>query len=277
MKRNILFTIVLVLCCSLGTLSAQQTQKLVLLQTSDTHSQIEVISQKGDRDFGTGGVVRRAALIDSIRKANPMVLLFDCGDICQGTPYYNLYKGDVEIEMMNEMHYDAATIGNHEFDFGIDNLARLYRCATFPIVCANYDCHATVLKNVVKPYTVFVRKGIRIGVFGLSPVLDGLVQKKNYGALVYMDPTAAANKTAKLLREKEHCDVVVCLSHLGIYEDKKMVPLTQGIDVVLGGHSHTFMKAPFYASDKDGKKVMIIHTGARGVNVGQIELTLKKE
>lgn len=261
--------------CSL--VSAQQTKNLLILQTSDTHSQIEPVEQKGDRDYQKGGYARRAAVIDYQRNLNPQLLLFDCGDFCQGTPYFNLFKGDVEITLMNKLHYDAATIGNHEFDFGLDNMARIFKKAQFPIVCANYDCSNSVLKDCVKPYVVLQREGLRIGVFGLSPRLKGLVQEKNYGSLVYLDPVETANRMASLLRDKEKCDVVVCLSHLGINMDKELVPQIRNIDVVLGGHSHTFMKEPISLTDKDGKTVKVLHTGARGVKVGLIQMTLEEK
>src|SRR5574344_1669851 len=205
------------------SLSAQQ-KHLLILQTSDTHSQIEMVDQRGDRDYGKGGVVRRVTMIAQMRKATPKLLLFDCGDFSQGTPYYNMYKGSLEIDMMNLMRYDAATIGNHEFDFGLDNMARLFERAKFPIVCANYDCKGSVLEKWVKPYVVMVREGLKIGVFGLSPKLEGLVQSKNYGSLVYEDPFSVANRLVDVLRKKEHCDVVICLSHLGIDDDKELIP-----------------------------------------------------
>lgn len=276
MKYYKLYLIFLFACCSCITLSAQQ-KKLMILQTSDTHSQIEPIDQAGDKDFNMGGTVRRATLIDFMRKAHPRLLLFDCGDFCQGTPYYNMYKGNVEVDMMNLMKYDAATIGNHEFDFGLDNLARLFKRAKFPIVCSNYDCKGSVLEKIVKPYTVIVRDGVRIGVFGLSPKLAGLVQSKNYRTLVYEDPLTVANKIVPLLRYKEHCDVVICLSHLGIYEDKALIPQTTGIDLVLGGHTHTFMKYPASLKDKDGKTVLLLHSGKRGAKVGEIDMILKAQ
>lgn len=258
------------------TLSAQQ-KHLLILQTSDTHSRIEPIEQVGDRDYDKGGFVRRATMLKEIRKSYPDLLLFDCGDFSQGTPYYNLFRGNTEVDFMNEMQYTAGTIGNHEFDLGLDNMARLFKRAKFPIVCSNYDFSSTVLKGIVNPYIIIVRKGIRIGVFGLSPELKGLVQEKNYGKAVFEDPTVVANRIAFLLRNTKKCDLVICLSHLGVLYDKVMIPKTCNINLVLGGHSHTFMNAPESYIDLDGKIVPLLHTGAKGVKVGKIELTLEEK
>jgi 5'-nucleotidase len=275
MKRYILLLFVIVL--GLPSSLAQETKNLLILQTSDTHSRIEPIEQAGDSYFGKGGFIRRATMIKHERAINPYLFLFDCGDFSQGTPYYNLFKGKVEIDLMNEMKYDAVTIGNHEFDYGLDNMARLFKRAKFPIVCSNYDFRGTVLQKLVKPYVVFVRNGVRVGVFGLSPKLEGLVQKKNYQSIVYEDPIPIANNMALMLRETQKCDVVICLSHLGIQFDKMMIPKTRNIDIVLGGHTHTFMNAPESYADMDGKIVKVLHTGVKGVKVGKIEMVLKKQ
>lgn len=277
MKQNIFLVFLFASICILFPVSAQQAKTLVVLQTSDTHSQIEPINQVGDRDFGKGGFVRRSTMLNRMRKTYSDLLLFDCGDFSQGTPYYNLFKGDTEIDLMNEMKYDAATIGNHEFDFGLDNMARLFKRANFPIVCANYDFKGTVLQDIVKPYVVIERMGLRIGVFGLSPELKGLVLTKAYGAIVYNDPVAVANRMAFLLRNTEKCDVVICLSHLGILTDRKIIPQTRNIDLLLGGHSHTFMRAPESYTNLDGKIVEILHSGARGVKVAKIVMTLREK
>lgn len=178
MKKKLLsFGLVLALMCPVA---AQQSVGLNILQTSDTHSRIEPISpHAADQSAGKGGVLRRVAFVEHYRAEHPGVLLFDCGDISQGTPYYNMFKGELEVKMMNLMKYDAMTIGNHEFDFGLENMARLFRLASFPVVCANYDVSGTVLEGLVKPYVVLQREGLRIGVFGLSPRLEGLVQASN--------------------------------------------------------------------------------------------------
>ena len=245
MKR---FQILFLLCLALSftfSIFAQDTKEVIILQTSDVHSRIEPINQKGDKYYNKGGFVRRAAFLEQFRKDHKNVLLFDCGDISQGTPYYNMFRGEVEIKLMNEMGYDAMTIGNHEFDFDVDNMARIFKMADFPVVCANYNLDATVLKDIVKPYVVLEKYGLRIGVFGLGTQPEGMIQ---------------ANK---------------CLSHLGIQMDEHLVAGTHNIDVILGGHSHTFMEGPKTYLNMDGKEVPVMHTGKNGVRVGRLDLTLK--
>lgn len=271
-KNNflLLFLFVFFAACS------NQNKKLVVLQTSDIHSRVEPINQEGDRNYYMGGFVRLVTFAKEFRKENPNVLLFDCGDISQGTPYYNKFRGEVEVKMMNEMKYDAMTIGNHEFDFNLDNMERLFRMADFPVVCANYDVSATVLKDLVKPYVVIERGGVKIGVLGLGCKLEGMVQADKCVGVVYKDPVAVANEVAATLKEKEKCDIVVCLSHLGVQEDEELlIPNTRNIDVVLGGHSHTFMKGPKTFLNKDGKNVSLMHTGKSGIYVGEMDLMLE--
>lgn len=266
------------LIASLG-LSAygQNTKELIILQTSDVHSRVEPINQRGDRNYGEGGFVRRATFLQQFRKEHENVLLFDCGDISQGTPYYNMFQGEVEIKLMNEMGYDAMTIGNHEFDFNVDNMKRLFKMAEFPVVCANYNLDATVLKDVVKPYVILNKYGLKIGVFGLGARPEGLIQANKCEGVVYEDPIGVSNEVAALLKEKEGCDLVICLSHLGIQMDERLVAKTRNIDVILGGHSHTFMKEPKTYLNIDGKEVSILHTGKSGVRVGRLDLTLMRK
>lgn len=259
-------------------------KELVILQTSDTHSRIEPIAKDAADEYaGMGGVVRRATFLKEARKQNPNLLLFDCGDISQGTPYYNFFKGEVEIKMMNLMGYDAMTIGNHEFDFGLDNMARLFRMAKFPVVCSNYDVTGTVLEGLVKPYIILKRQGLKIGVFGLSPEMEGLVQADKCKGIVYQDPIEVAKKMSQLLKVDKGCDVVICLSHLGYQlfdrvSDVEVVTKTNNIDAVLGGHTHTFMKAPVrYLSKDDVDSVPVLHSGKSGVYVGVLKLTLTPE
>lgn len=282
MKRIAIYA--LLMFCLVIAASAQQTKELVFLHTSDMHSRIEPVDvHAADKYAGMGGIVRRVTFMKEFRSQHPNLLLLDCGDISQGTPYYNLFRGDVEVEMMNLMKYDAMTIGNHEFDFGLENMARLFRMADFPVVCANYTVTGTVLEGLVKPYVVLKREGLKIGVFGLSPKLEGLVQADKCAGLVYQDPVKVAQEMVDLLKNKEHCDVVVCLSHLGIRSalagdsDEKLVAQTRGIDVILGGHSHTFMEKPIFYTNAEGENVPLLHTGKSGLYVGKIALTLTKE
>lgn len=265
------------------TLNAVAQKRIVILQTNDCHSQIlpfnKNLADKTKADLG--GFTRRVAYVKQQREKNPDLLLFDSGDFSQGSSYYNLFKGDVEIGLMNIMHYDAATIGNHEFDFGLDNMARIFRMAEFPIVCTNYDFKGTVLENIVKPYVVLKRNGLKIGVFGLSPKLEGLVVKENYGSIKYLDPVSSARDVVKVLREKEKCDFVVCLSHLGWKtgdeepSDERLIPLTDGIDVVLGGHTHSYVTPMDMVYNSKGNNVLISQNGKSGMYISRFDIKLK--
>lgn len=266
-----------------GASATGKYKDLLILHTNDTHSCI-VPFPKDYADTAwadKAGAVRRATYIRNVRRdIDKDVLLFDSGDFSQGSPYYNMFKGDVEIGLMNEMKYDAATIGNHEFDFGMENMARLFKKATFPIVCANYYFEGTPVEGLVKPYVVLQRKGLKIGVFGLGPELDGLVQKKSCKGVRFEDPVAAANRIVPILREKEHCDVVICLSHLGWdearYGDKYFMAHTRGIDLVLGGHSHTFFKTMRYVKNADGKETPNDQNGKNARYIGVIKMEIGK-
>ena len=268
----------------LQPLAARGQDTLFVLHTSDMHSRIEPVSrQSADRNAGLGGVVRRVSFVKQYRAEHPDVLLFDCGDFSQGTPYYNMFRGELEVKMMNLMGYDAMTIGNHEFDFGLENMARLFRMADFPVVCANYEVAGTPLEGLVKPYVVLERQGVRVGVFGLSPRVEGLVQAANCEGIVYRDPIPVAREMARLLRKEERCDVVICLSHLGLYGsglgdagDEVLAAQTEGIDLILGGHSHTFLERPAFYENASGQEVPVMHTGRNGVYVGELTLEIKK-
>ncbi|MDO4179787.1 MAG: bifunctional UDP-sugar hydrolase/5'-nucleotidase [Bacteroidales bacterium] len=279
MKRIYLLLAAVCLCM---TLAAQDVKELLILHTNDTHSRIEPIpeSDPNPEYAGKAGFVRRVTLIKEMREKNKDLLLFDCGDFSQGSPYYNMFGGEVEVKLMNEMGYDAGTIGNHEFDFGLDNMARIFRMANFPIVCANYDVKGTVLEGLVKPYVVLERDGVRIGVFGLSPVLEGLVQAHCYGGVVFKDPIEAAQQVADLLKEKEKCDLVICLSHLGWqgepYSDETLIPHTRNIDIVLGGHSHSYFDKTLFYKNLDGKEIPLQQMGKNAVYVGRMKVTLEK-
>lgn len=278
MRRYQLSVVILLALCMQLPGYAQKTKTVTLLQTSDMHSRIEPIATNAaDKYAGLGGMARRAAMVEEFRRESPNVLLLDCGDFSQGTPYYNLFRGEVEVKMMNGMGYTAAAIGNHEFDFGMDNMAQLFRLANFPIVCANYGVEGTALEGLVKPYTILERDGVRIGIFGVSPKLEGLVQADKCEGVTYRDPVAAANEVAALLKKKG-CDVVVCLSHLGIRNDQEqLIPQTKQIDVLLGGHSHTWMEEPQLVPNADGRNIPVFHTGKSGVFVGRTNLTFEKK
>lgn len=263
-------------------LPATAQKRMVVLHTNDTHSCVMPLGRNlADTMLaGRGGFVRRVALVDAEREKNPGLLLFDSGDFSQGSPYYTLFKGDVEVGLMNLMKYDAATIGNHEFDFGLDNMARLFRMAKFPIVCANYDFSGTPLEGLVRPWVIIRRQGLKIGVFGLAPKLDGLVSAANCRGVVYEDPVATAQQVATMLKRKKKCDVVICLSHLGwdIFgtDDTELIPATRDIDLVLGGHSHTYFRQLEWLDNRDGRPVADDQNGKHGAFVGRLVLEFKK-
>ena len=277
--RKLTVIIMLIACLSTATAGKKQ---VVILHTNDTHSCIMPLSENlADTTVaGRGGFLRRMALVQKERRDNPGLLLIDSGDFSQGSPYYTLFKGDVEIGMMNMMGYDAATIGNHEFDFGLDNMARIFRTATFPIVCSNYDFTGTPVEGLVKEYTVITRDGIRIGMFGLSPDMKGLIDENKCQGVAFLDPIETAKRMSKLLRKKEKCDVVICISHLGWdmdgeCDDAMLATATQGIDIILGGHSHTNMEKAQTMKAADGKTVTIDQNGKSGIWIGKLVVDLK--
>lgn len=273
MKR---FLVTAVLAVTVFAGAFAQGKRLVILHTNDTHSCIYPLNKHLADTLlaGRGGFIRRAVMVGEERKEHPNLLLLDSGDFSQGSPYYTLYKGDVEVGLMNLMRYDAATIGNHEFDFGVENMARLFKKADFPVVCANYDFTGTALEGIVKPYVVLKRDGLRIGVFGLSPELDGLVLAESCAGVKYNDPVKAANDVAKTLKEKEKCDIVICLSHLGWklagLDDTELMSQLHNVDIVLGGHSHTYFTDMEYVKDLDGREIPNDQNGKHGIYVGKI-------
>ena len=268
--------------CVFSVVAVAQKKQLVILHTNDTHSCIMPLNPNlADTALaGRGGFLRRMALIEDERAKTPGLLLIDSGDFSQGSPYYNFYKGEVEVELMNRMGYDVATIGNHEFDFGLENMARIFRMAKFPIVCANYDFTGTSVEGLVKPYTIIKRNGLKIGLFGLSPQPKGLVDTTKLVGVKYLDPVETARRMAALLKTKKRCDVIICVSHLGWEDeeltDQMLVPATRDIDIVLGGHSHTYMKTLQYVKNVDGKDVPVDQNGKHGIWIGRIVLDLEK-
>lgn len=257
-----------------------QTRTIRIAHTSDSHSCIDPIAStnkdKTIRD--KGGYLRRAAALSDLRSQGDNLLVLDCGDFSQGSVYYNLFQGDAEILLMNDMQYDACAIGNHEFDFGLDNLARLIRQAKFPFVCCNYDFTGTVCEGLVKPYIIIERAGVRVGILGVSPQPDGLVIQENYQPMRYIEPAKAAQPVIDLLRNKEKCDIVVCLSHLGWDEDnndQEFIAKTKGLDILLGGHSHSFFEHPAFVRDASGREVLVDHEGKHSCYVGLLEVEVQ--
>ena len=262
--------------------AAKKHKQLVILHTNDTHSTIMPLNENLDnKDLaGRGGFLRRINMIKEERRKNPDLLLFDSGDFSQGSGYYTLFKGEVEVGLMNQMGYECTTIGNHEFDFGMDNMAKLFRMANFPVVCSNYDCKGTVLEDLVKPYITIKRSGVKIGVFALAPKLKGLVFDGNCEGITYLDPAETAQKYIDILRKQEKCDIVICISHLGWevsdYSDEKFLSQVEGCDLVLGGHTHTYMPTLEYAPDKTGRLIPVDQNGKHGVFIGRLVLNLEK-
>ena len=280
MKRlHLIIFMALLLVVSVG---AKTKKQLVVLHTNDVHSCIMPLNENLDnKDLaGRGGFIRRVNMIKEQRALHPDLLFFDSGDFSQGSGYYTLFKGDVEIGLMNQMGYDAATIGNHEFDFGLDNMARIFSKANFPIVCSNYDFTGTPCEGLVKDYITINRNGLKIGVFGLGAPLKGLVANPNCEGVKFLDPAETAKKYIKLLRKQEKCDVVICLSHLGWeisdYPDQQFIREIDGCDLVLGGHTHTYMPTLEYAPDKTGKMIPDDQNGKHGVFIGKLVLTFQK-
>ena len=259
--------------------TAPKTKHLTVLHTNDVHSYIDPFPADHPKNPNKGGVARRAALIESVRRENPNVLLLDAGDIFQGTPYFNYYGGALEFKLMSLMGYDVATIGNHDFDNGIDGFHAQLHNATFDFVSANYDFRNTILDGSVKPYKTLQKDGIKVGVFGLGVELAGLVDKKNYKETIYNDPAAVAQDIVRTLKTEEKCDLVICLSHLGYdykndpakVSDLKLAAATKDIDLIIGGHTHTFLDKPTVVKNAEGKEVLVNQTGCYGINLGRID------
>jgi 5'-nucleotidase len=260
---------------------AKKPKKLIILHTNDTHSTIYPLSAQlpDTMKAGRGGFIRRIAMLKEERKKHPDLLYFDSGDFCQGSAYFTMFKGDVEIGLMNEMGIDASTIGNHEFDFGMENMARIFKMANFPILCSNYDFTGTVMEGVSKPWMIIKRNGLKIGVFALCPALKGLVSEKNCEGVKYLDPAKVALETATMLKQEQKCDMVVCISHLGWDikgdDDQYMISHSRNIDLVLGGHSHSYLQELKYVKNMDGKDVAVDQNGKHAIFVGRIEVTLE--
>ena len=266
----------------LGLLAKNEIEKITILHTNDVHSHIDPFSMDDPKYPGLGGAARRAALIKKIRAEEKNVLLLDVGDIFQGTPYFNMYGGELELKLMSEMGYEASTIGNHDFDNGMEGLVKQLPNANFPLLCSNYDFSDTPLNNKTQPYKIIEKAGIKIGVFGLGIELRGLVEKKLYGNTMYLDPVAKAAYYARLLKEEKKCDLVICLSHLGYkYKEEKisdeiLAKQSSNIDLILGGHTHTFLDEPVRYKNHDGKEILVAQAGWAGIKLGRIDYYIEK-
>lgn len=270
---------------ALNNFSCSSHKNITILHTNDIHSHVEPFSKDHSEFPNKGGFERRATLISEIRRQNPNTLLFDAGDIFQGTPYFNFYGGEIEFKLMSMLGYDAVTIGNHDFDNGMDGLDKQLPNAKFDIISSNYDFKNTILESKVSDYKIYNKSGIKIGVFGLGIELEGLVSKDLYKETKYLDPIDIANDTAKKLKETENCDLVICLSHLGYkYEkfpnkvsDLNLAKSTKNIDLIIGGHTHTFMNKPVLVKNNLGNDVLINQVGCFGLYLGRIDFSFDSD
>ena len=264
---------------TLPSFTTEKQRHITILHTNDTHSHIEPFPASHHRNPNKGGVAKRATLIEEIRKENPNTLLLDAGDIFQGTPYFNYFGGELEFKLMSMLKYDVATIGNHDFDNSIDGLYKQLPNAKFDFVSANYDFKNTVLDTHVKPYKIIIKDGIKIGIFGLGVELDGLVDKRMYKETAYLNPVEISQDITNELKNEQKCDLIICLSHLGYYykknpdkiSDLNLAKLTKNIDLIIGGHTHTFLPKPTIVKNADDKNMLVNQVGCYGINVGRVD------
>ncbi len=260
--------------------AANKEVKITFLHTNDVHSRIEPFPLDGSRNQGLGGAARRSTLIQRIRREEKNVLLFDAGDMFQGTPYFNMFDGQVELDIMSKLGYDAGTFGNHEFDNGIKGILKHFDKTQFPFVTSNYDFSNTDLAGKTKEYVVFHKQGIRIGVFGLGIDIEGLVDPNHYQGMKYLDPIAVSNRIVPILKNKHKCDLIICLSHLGYsYKDDKISDLrlasqTKDIDLIIGGHTHTFLDKATSVTNLERKTTLVNQVGTGGINLGRVDFVL---
>jgi 5'-nucleotidase len=258
---------------------AERLEKLTILHTNDVHSRIDPFPMDGSRNQGMGGVAARAAVIKQVRAQEEHVLLLDAGDIFQGTPYFNYYKGEPEIKAMTAMGYDACTIGNHDFDAGLENLSTQLRHASFPMLVSNYDFTATPMEQKTAPYTILKKGKLKIGITGVGIEMDGLVPTALSGNTKYLDPIRSVNEVAAQLKMKEKCDMIICLSHLGFkYKDNKisdeiLAKETEYVDLIIGGHTHTFLDEPVLYRNKKQSDVIVNQVGFAGIILGRLDFT----
>jgi 5'-nucleotidase len=263
---------------------AADVTRLTILHTNDVHSRLDPFPMDGGKNQGLGGVAARADLIKKIRSEEQHVLLLDAGDIFQGTPYFNLYKGEPEMKAMAAMNYDAVTMGNHDFDGGLENFATQLQFANFPVLLCNYDFGGTPMEFKYQPYKIFTKGKLKIGVTGLGIEMKGLVPDALYGNTKYLDPVANLNRTAEKLKKEKGCDLVICLSHLGYkygpaenkISDVLLARETEHVDLIIGGHTHTFLDAPVLAKNKNGADILINQVGWAGIILGRLDFEFSK-
>lgn len=280
--KNVFKYIVLLLgCCSVSCTQQPKVQELTILHTNDTHSQVDPL-EEGKRDATCAGYARRMGFIEQARESDPNLILLDAGDYSQGTPYFNFYHGRIEVDAMNRMGYDAITLGNHEFDNGVDTLAAVLRIAKFPIVCANYDVKGSALEGIVKPYTIITRAHMRIGVFGIGIDPTGLIAERNFAPLKYLEPVSTAQNVVNKLKNEEKCDLIICLSHQGTdpctdgkISDVELAQKTRDIDIIIGAHTHKVVDNR-YVLDLDGDSVLLTQVGKSGARIGEIKVQMSE-
>ena len=274
-KRAALGTAAMSIIPSKAFSNTSELKQLTILHTNDMHSHIHPF--ESGRNKGVGGMAQRATIIKQIRDEGNQVLLLDAGDIFQGTPYFNIYGGELELKLMSEMGYDASTIGNHDFDNGLDGLVNQLPHAKFPFIVSNYDFSNTNMHDKYLKYKVFNKGGVKVGVFGIGIELDELVPKNLYGNTLYQNPIKKANYYSNYLKVSLGCDLVICLSHLGFkyntkkISDKVLACQTNNIDLIIGGHTHTFLNEPVIVRNMDKKNVQIAQVGWAGINIGRID------
>jgi len=267
------------------TSSSNKFKKITILHTNDVHSHIDPFPENDPINPNSGGVVARSNLINFIKKGNPNTLVLDAGDVFQGTPYFNFFEGEVELKLMCKMGYNASTLGNHEFDNGIEKLAKSLKHANFSFLNSNYTFKNTALENKISKYKIFNVDGIKIGVFGLGIELNGLVEKKLYTGINYLDPVEISIDITNELKFNHNCDLIICLSHLGfsyskdknIMCDLVLAKKTRNIDLIIGGHTHTFLEKPVQIKNLDDKNVLINQVGCFGINLGKIDFYFSDE
>jgi 5'-nucleotidase len=266
-----------------GAFTGKKETRLVILHTGDVHSHIDPMPMNHPRYPGMGGFAQRAAIVNKLRKEHDHVLLLDSGDIFQGTPYFNFYEGNLELKLMTKMGYDAATIGNHEFDNGLESLNNQLQYAGFPFVSANYSFENTPLAGKIAPWLIINKGPVKVGITGLGIDPDRLVAPSNYKGMVWSDPVSVGDATAEMLKKEHGCDLVIALSHLGLKMDKgrmddyQLAAESKHIDIILGGHTHTFLDEPIIETNAAGKQILILHSGQNGVQMGRIDLLFSRD
>ena len=260
------------------------SKKITIVHTNDVHSHIDPFPPEDPLNPNSGGVIARAKIINEIKKDNPNTLILDAGDIFQGTPYFNFFGGEIELKLMSKMGYNASTLGNHEFDNGLKGLAKSLKYANFSIINSNYNLKNTPIENEIKKYEIHIIDGVKIGVFGLGIELNALVEKRLYNGVEYLNPLEITHDITDKLKNEYQCDIIICLSHLGFKYQKEeimcdliLAKKTKNIDLIIGGHTHTFMKKPVEIKNLVGEKVIINQVGCFGINIGKIDFYLSNK